>query len=81
MDMEKCTDEVRAWMYANRLKSNEVKTEVLVIARKTDAPTLANMRLGCSLIGPKKLTKNLGASFDEMHAMKARVMQTSLPPT
>jgi hypothetical protein len=74
--MERCIDDIRSWMYANKLKLNEDKTEVLVVARKCDALKLGDIqvRVGDALISPKRKVKNLGAYFDDEMSMRPHVM-------
>jgi hypothetical protein len=70
--MEKCIDDVRSWMYANKLKINESKTEVLVVARKADAPKAEgiHVRVGEAVVTSRCTVKNLGAIFDDQLTMK-----------
>ena len=77
--MERCIDDVRSWMYANKLKLNEEKTEVLVVTKKSDVPKVAciRVRVGQALIAPKRKVKNLGALFDEEMNMKPQVMDVT----
>jgi len=70
--MERCIDDVRQWMYQNKLKINETKTEVLVVARKVDTHKVddVELRVGDAFIRPKSVVKNLGALFDSELTMK-----------
>jgi hypothetical protein len=77
--MERCLDEIRLWMYANGLKINESKTEVLVASRKAHEKKMAEVRvrIGNAVIVPKTVVKNLGALIDSGMTMKSQVADTT----
>jgi hypothetical protein len=76
--MEKCLDEVKLWMSQNRLKLNEKKTEVLIIATKHQRMKVANIRvkIGENVIQPTEYVRNLGGYFDQDLTMKHQVTTT-----
>jgi hypothetical protein len=70
--MERCVEDVRQWLYMNKLKINESKTETIVVARKKDEHKVDNieLRVGDALIKPQRVVKNLGALVDSELSMK-----------
>ena len=73
--MEQCLEEVKHWMNENKLKMNDAKTEVLVIARKIDHDRVKNIRLqiGDATITPQNTVRNLGALFDHRQSMNEQI--------
>ena len=72
--MEKCIDDMRSSVYANKLKINKSKTEVVVVARKADAPKAEGIRvrIGEAVVTSRRTVKNLGAIFDDQLTMKSQ---------
>ena len=60
--MEECLEEVRIWMRVNKLKLNDAKTEVLIVAKKAELKIAKNIRLhiGEATVIPMKSARNLG---------------------
>ena len=62
-------------MLANRLKLNETKTELFLIAstRHADALSDFDLRIGGSVISPSASVKNLGIVLDNSLSMKKHI--------
>ena len=70
-----CIAEIRSWMLANKLKLNDSKTELFLIAstRHANAVSHLDLKIGGSVISPSASIKNLGIVFDNSLAMKNHV--------
>ena len=74
--LEKCVDDIWAWMKLNLLKLNDDKTEVLVI---TSRPSMSqslhiSIKVGDQYISPsEEPPKNLGVIFDSTCSLKDHV--------
>ena len=70
-----CIAEIRSWMLANKLKLNDSKTELFLIASPRNASALSNLELkiGESVITPAGSIKNLSIMFDNNLTMKDHV--------
>ena len=70
-----CIAEIRSWMLANKLKLNDSKTELFLIASPRNASAMSNLELeiGESVITPSGSIKNLGIMFDNNLTMKDHV--------
>lgn len=80
--MEKCMEDVRIWMTANKLKLNNSKTEVLVVASKNNMKQMKDISIciGGHRVKPKLVVRNLGAMIDSELSMNAhinKITQTS----
>ena len=66
---------IRSWMLANKLKLNDSKTELVLIASPRNASAMPNLELeiGESVITPSGSIKNLGIMFDNNLTMKDHV--------
>ncbi len=75
--MTECIDEIRSWMLANKLKLNDSKTELFLIASSRQASSISHLDLtlniGGSVIAPSNVVKNLGIVFDGSLSMKDHV--------
>jgi hypothetical protein len=65
--MEACVSDIRIWMRQNKLKLNEDKTELLVIApaRQAHKISVDAINIGDCEVKSSKVAKNLGATFDD----------------
>ena len=70
LTLEHCASDIREWMVCNKLKLNDAKSELLIIAPKQyhsklftgrSAPVL---RIGDATITPSAVVRNLGANLD-----------------
>ena len=71
--LEKCVDEIRAWMKLNLLKLNDDKTEMLVITSRpsTSQSLHISIKVGDQYITPsERPPKNLGVYFDSTCSLK-----------
>ena len=74
--LEKCVDDIRAWMKLNLLKLNDDKTELLVItSRPSKSQSLhISIKVGDQDISPsEEPPKNLGVIFDSTCSLKDHV--------
>ncbi len=73
--IQNCIHEVKDWMTANKLKLNEEKTELIIIATpslKKKLPKIS-ITIGNKVIYPSAQVRNLGAQFDCNLSMEAHV--------
>ena len=74
--IERCVEDIRAWMKLNFLKLNDDKTEFLVITTKAKTSELLNLhvKVGDQPISPSDTPpKNLGVLFDSTCSLKHHV--------
>jgi hypothetical protein len=73
--LEKCTSAVRTWMIANKLKINDAKSELMIIAPKSHLPRIAltnpSITIGSKRITPVHKVRNLGGTFESTMSMDA----------
>ncbi len=64
--IEACADDIRNWMYQNKLKLNDDKTVFMVLGNKPQISKLVfnSVIIGSSYIDSVESTTNLGAGFD-----------------
>ena len=76
--MERCVEELRSWMTANRLKLNDSKTEVLVVRKKTnkDETDSIRVKVGDDVITPSVSVRDLGSYLDSTMSMEEQVSRT-----
>ena len=75
-DLETCINGLSTWLYQNKLKLNETKTELLIIGKK---PHLEKMKFNTVTIGNETITakpnaKNLGVHIDEQLTMRNQII-------
>lgn len=72
-----CISEIRSWMVSNKLKLNDLKTELCFIPayRHCNAVQTLELRIGEAVIAPSMSTKILGVMFDNQLNMKNHVSQ------
>jgi len=73
--MERCISDLRKWMYQDKLKINDDKTEFLVIGSRQQLLNIyhCSVRVGTSDIKPVKIARNLGAWFDLHFSMSTHI--------
>ncbi len=73
--IESCAEDIRQWMYQNKLKLNDDKTVFMAIGNKPQLDKLVfdSVIVGDSYIDSVDSTMNLGAGFDSGMTMKFHV--------
>jgi len=74
--MECCIAEIKAWMSRNQLKLNDDKTELMLVSsphQKSIVNDFPGITIGSTLITPKSIVRNLGATFDSQMSMEPYV--------
>jgi hypothetical protein len=76
--MEACIHDIRIWMKQNKLKLNDDKTELIIIApaRQAHKVTIHSLRIGDCEVAAAKTAKNLGATFDATMCMNDHITAT-----
>ena len=76
--MERCISDLRKWMYQDKLKINDDKTEFLVIGSKHQLQKIDNcsVRVGTIDIKPVSEVRNLGAWFDSHFSMSTHISKS-----
>ena len=62
-NLEACVDDISKWMYANKLKLNNSKTEVIDICASWRTATIPSLRIVSDQITPSSTARNLGVIF------------------
>ena len=73
--VENCIEEIKLWMYQNKLKLNETKTELMIIGtRQQKMKTgISSVKVGDVAVTAVRNGRNLGVIFDECMNMKSHV--------
>ena len=73
--MEACVNDIRRWMLENKLKLNDDKSELVVIApaRHAHKVSIDRIKIGDCYVHSSKSAKNLGATFDDTMCMHQHV--------
>ena len=73
--MEECKASVRTWMTVNKLKLNDSKTDIMMVASSHNQCRLTNTHLktGEVIFKPRHTVKNLGAALNTILSMEAQV--------
>ena len=73
--MERCISDLRKWMYRDKLKINDDKTEFLVIGSRQQLLKIrhCSVRVGTIDIKPVKVERNLSASLDSHFSMSTHI--------
>ena len=73
--MERCISDLRKWMYRDKPKINDDKTECLVIGSRQPLLKIDHcyVRVGTIDIKPVKVARNLGAYFDPHFSMSTHI--------
>jgi len=62
---EACARDIDNWMWCNKLKLNDNKSELLVISSQYQPhPLLSSLTVGCSVVQSSASARNLGVVFD-----------------
>jgi len=73
--MNECIEDIRVWMYDNKLKMNDAKTEALIITPNRGISTIndISINVGSQDVTPSINVRNLGAMFDSNLKMDKQV--------
>ncbi|XP_072041159.1 uncharacterized protein [Amphiura filiformis] len=72
--LEKCIEDIRKWMAANKLMLNDTKTELLhVTSRFSKRVSNVDITIGTSSITPSEEVRNLGVILDSSLTMSSHV--------
>jgi hypothetical protein len=72
--IEACVKDIKAWAVANKLKFNDVKTEVLhVTSRFRTTAGLQPVKIGDTTVNPCTKARNLGVIFDNHVTMESHI--------
>ena len=73
--MERCISDLRKWMYRNKLKINDDKTEFLVIESRQQLLKINHCTVlaGTIDVKPVKVGCNVGAWFDSHFSMSTHI--------
>ena len=73
--LNRCIAEIRSWMFKNKLKLNDSKTELFLISSPRCAAGISHLTLniGGSVVRPSASIKNLGIVFDNSLTMNSHV--------
>ena len=76
--MGACIAEMKTWMTCNKLKLNDDKSELLIIASRNQMSKIRchSLHIGNSLVNAKPSVRNLGVQFDSEMSMSAHVNLT-----
>ena len=75
--IEKCINDVKRWMYYNKLKINDDKTEVILINPKKYNIQYDHLKIGAENIFFSESAKNLGVYLDQNLSMKLHISNLS----
>ena len=76
--MERCISDLRKWMYHDKLKINDDKTEFLTIGSTQQLLKInpCTVRVGTTDIKPVSEVRNLGSWFDSNFSMSIHISQS-----
>ena len=76
--MERCISDLRKWMYQDKLKINDDKTEFLTIGSTQQLLKInpCTVRVGTTDIKPVSEVRNLGSWFDSNFSMSIHISQS-----
>lgn len=76
--MENCITDLRKWMFRNKLKFNDDKTDFLIMGSRQQLAKLnpCIIRVGSTDIQPVSSLRNLGSWFDQNLSMSVHVSKT-----
>ena len=73
VQLENCVHEIKQWLFENKLKMNDEKTELIVFCAKQNMPMDLKIKIGDSVIEPTSIVKNLGIKMDYQLNMESHV--------
>ena len=76
--LEQCIDELRKWMFCNKLKFNECKTEFIILGTPSRLKkiTTTSLQVGSQSVASSPSVRNIGAYFDSSLRMDVQVRNT-----
>ena len=66
-------EKIKRWMYANKLKLNEKKTEILVITSSTSCTYLQSFQVESAQVTLAQSVRNIGVQFDASASMTEHI--------
>ena len=75
--IEACIKDVKDWMYINKLKLNQDKTEIILCNPKNFDISINTLKCGDESISISKCGKNLGVTFDDKLSMSDHILSIS----
>ena len=70
--LKHCIEDISSWMSSNKLKLNENKTEVIILAKKNQ-PSFSQLSIGNTSVSSSTNVRNLGVSLDKELNMQSQV--------
>ena len=76
--MERCVNEIRAWMLCDKLKINDGKTEFVIIGthQQLSKVHVDSLAVGDAHVSPVQSVKNLGTWIDSNMSLQVHVNNT-----
>ena len=76
--MDRCTSDLRKWMYQEKVKINNDKTEFLIIGSRQQLLKInpCNVRVGTIDIKPVSEVCNLGSRFDSNFSLSTHISKS-----
>ena len=76
--LELCVKDIREWMYQNKLKLNDDKTEFLILGKKAHRSKIntESVLIGETSVHPNQQARNLGVIFDSEMKLDKHVQAT-----
>ena len=76
--MERCISDLRKWMYQDKLKINDDKTEFIIIGSRQQLLKInpCSIRVGSTNIKPVSEVRNLGSWFDSNFSMRIHISKS-----
>ena len=76
--MERCVNEIRAWMLCDKLKINDGKTEFVIIGTRQQLSKVHvdSLAVGDAQVSPVRSVKNLGTWIDSNMSLQVNINNT-----
>ena len=76
--MERCVNEIRAWMLCDKLKINDGKTEFVIIGTRQQLSKVHvdSLAVGDAQVSPVQSVKNLGTWIDSNMGLQVKINNT-----
>ena len=73
--IQHCISDIKSWMSINKLKSNDDKTELLIVSTKHSQSKIRNksVQIGSSIVSASSNVRNLGIQFDSTMFMNNHI--------
>ena len=78
MAMERCVRDIRTWMLSDKLKTNDEKTEFMIIGTRQQLckVNVDQLTVGDTSVAPVAVAKNLGTWLDSNLNLQAHINRT-----